>query len=225
MQFSKPFYALAAATNCYAASAPVVSNNPTGVSYVAKFPATGPDQDVTGYVAFNSDNGTAKVNVVLQGLPADEGAITYHIHAKPIPEGGSCADTAAHLNPFAANSTAVCDKSNPSTCEVGDLSGKHGSIMNTTSFKTSYYDPYLSLNSSSSQFIGNLSINIHLKEKNNTRIACANIVVDSSSSVGSNSSNSSNGSNTSSTSVSTGAAGHVTPIVGAFAAGLAAFLI
>jgi hypothetical protein len=108
------------------------------------------------------------------GLPKDSGIFSYHIHEMPLAKSDSrCEETGDLFNPF--NSQESCDSLESDVlCEVGDLSGKHG-LIDTTSFEGFYYDPYLSLDPESPQFIGNKALNIHLVEKNDERLACANI--------------------------------------------------
>jgi len=50
----------------------------------------------------------------------------YHIHDQQVPEDGNCAGTLAHLDPYIRGETPPCNASAPQTCQVGDLSGKHG---------------------------------------------------------------------------------------------------
>ena len=65
----------------------------------------------------------------------------------------------------------------PATCEVGDLSGKHGTIpsSNDTRLSVRYWftDNYISTNPGGGAFIGNRSIVIH--DAAGGRIACANL--------------------------------------------------
>ncbi|ONH69769.1 Cell surface superoxide dismutase [Cu-Zn] 6 [Cyberlindnera fabianii] len=151
-------------------SAEPIENNPTDVVLRADFPQ-GNSQTVVGVIQFYSLNGTTKVHVDITGLPKNSGMFTYHIHEKPVGADKSCAATGAHFNPFGAS--ADCEAlGDDALCEIGDLSGKHG-LINTTCFELFYYDPYLSLDPSSPQYIGNRAINIHLE--NGARLACATI--------------------------------------------------
>lgn len=64
-----------------------------------------------------------------------------------------------------------CDSKAPQTCEVGDLSGKHGKITSDP-FEASYTDLYASTLNTDPGFFGNLSFVLHFANK--TRISCAN---------------------------------------------------
>lgn len=52
--------------------------------------------------------------------------VAFHLHDSPVPADGNCTKTLAHLDPYKRGQATPCDKANPQTCEVGDLSGKHG---------------------------------------------------------------------------------------------------
>lgn len=153
-------------------AAEVISNNPTDVVLRADFPSAF-SQNVVGIIQFYSLNGTTKVHVDITGLPKNAGVFQYHIHENPVGEDGDCEATGKHFNPFGASPECESQKDD-SLCQVGDLSGKHG-LINTTCFETYFYDPYLSLDPSSTQYIGNKAINIHLE--NLDKLACANIKI------------------------------------------------
>jgi hypothetical protein len=91
----------------------------------------------------------------------------------PVPSDGNCTKTLAHLDPFIRGETPVCDKSAPATCQVGDLSGKHGAIPTDgrSVFEASYVDLYASTAEGIGAFFGNRSIVFHYPNK--TRITCA----------------------------------------------------
>lgn len=153
-------------------AAEVISNNPSDVVLRADFPSAF-SQNVVGIIQFYSLNGTTKVHVDITGLPKNAGVFQYHIHENPVGEDGDCEATGKHFNPYGASPECEAQKDD-SLCQVGDLSGKHG-LINTTCFETYFYDPYLSLDPSSPQYIGNKAINIHLE--NLDKLACANIKV------------------------------------------------
>lgn len=58
--------------------------------------------------------------------------IAYHIHVLPVPANGNCTETLGHLDPYKRGEIPPCDNTQPQTCQVGDLSGKHGNITATT---------------------------------------------------------------------------------------------
>jgi hypothetical protein len=90
----------------------------------------------------------------------------------PVPETGNCTETLAHLDPYIRGETPVCDNTAPATCQVGDLSGKHGFIpADVGEWETSYVDLYASTVEGIGAFFGNRSIVVHYPNK--TRITCA----------------------------------------------------
>lgn len=120
----------------------------------------------------------------------------YHLHAFPVSADGNCTNTQAHLDPYergevskftaisngvaltADFQTPTCDSKLPQTCQVGDLSGKHGKI-NTTEvgdhYTANYVDNYPSTFPGIGSFFGNRSLVIHFANK--TRITCANFTM------------------------------------------------
>lgn len=145
-------------------AAPQVMDSPRNAKYKAEF-----CEVPEGSIKFKATSeGEVQVNVKLHDLPEEGGPFLYHVHERPVPANGSCDATLGHLNPYngSPNATEAAYK------EVGDLFGKHGNITKR-SFKTSYVDPYLSLNKTDPAYIGNRSIVIHYA--NETRFACSNI--------------------------------------------------
>ncbi|KAL2354065.1 superoxide dismutase [Cryomyces antarcticus] len=152
--------------------AAVTRNNPTGEVYIA----TIPDSTITAVrgqvIATAAEDGTGVAFVVtFSGLPTSGGPFIYHVHDQPVPTSGNCTGTLAHLDPYVRGETPACDATQPATCQVGDLSGKHGKI-NDTIFMASYKDLYTSTVPTIGAFLGNRSIVIHYANK--TRISCAN---------------------------------------------------
>lgn len=94
----------------------------------------------------------------------------YHLHDQPVPEDGNCTKTLAHLDPYERGETTPCDPNAPQTCQVGDLSGKHGNITGDTD--ATYTDNFASLKEGIGAFFGNRSLVFHFGNK--TRITCAN---------------------------------------------------
>jgi hypothetical protein len=87
------------------------------------------------------------------------------------------------INSFTRTETPSCDSDHPETCQVGDLSGKHGNISQITSssagdsaavgtFQAMYLDAYLSTDPNNVAFFGNRSIVVHAA--NGTRLNCGN---------------------------------------------------
>ncbi|RDL36766.1 uncharacterized protein BP5553_06118 [Venustampulla echinocandica] len=161
--------------------AQVVVGNPAGVTYVATLPAKSffnpndPRGNVKGSVSATSNpDGGATFQVSFSNLPTSGGPFTYHIHDAPVPADGNCTGTKAHQDPYVRGETPVCDAKSPETCQVGDLSGKHGKIESDPTTQT-YTDKYVSLTPGSNAFFGNRSITFHFANK--TRISCANFAL------------------------------------------------
>ncbi|KAJ9157298.1 superoxide dismutase protein [Pleurostoma richardsiae] len=164
-------------------NATVVVNNPPGVVYAATFPETAFFKDaypaggnIKGSVAAVANlNGVGVIfKVILSNLPTEGGPFIYHIHDQPVPASGNCTETLAHLDPFQRGEVPACDASLPETCQVGDLSGKHGKIPSTSTDQT-YTDYYAATLPGIGAFFGNRSVVVHFA--NTTRITCANFAV------------------------------------------------
>lgn len=95
----------------------------------------------------------------------------YHLHDAPVPDDGNCTATLAHLDPYKRGEVIPCDATAAQTCQIGDLSGKHGNITSEV-FNATYTEKYVSLEESSVAFFGNRSFVLHFGNK--TRITCAN---------------------------------------------------
>lgn len=148
----------------FAAAAPQVMDSKKK-KYEAKF-----HKGAKGSINFKSNSkGEVKVSAKLSKLPKEGGPFYYYIQDKPVSSNGSCGAAMGNFNPYKGKPNAT----EAAEMEVGNLSGKHGSITKK-SLKTSYADPYLSLNETDPAFIGNRSIAIQYA--NGTRFACANIV-------------------------------------------------
>lgn len=176
-----------------AQDATLVTDNPLGVVYEATLPVTPTSGDLKGSVAGITpiDKKGVKFTVKFENLPTEGGPfceflsptekastlperrltlIAYHLHLNPTPDG-NCASTLGHLDPFGRGSNPPCDASRPESCEVGDLSGKHGKV-DTVPFSAQYIDYYASTKEGNAAFFGNRSFVIHYA--NGTRLACAN---------------------------------------------------
>jgi Cu/Zn superoxide dismutase len=156
--------------------AAIITGNPTNVTYEAVFDKNG---TINGHIEISAGPGGegASVKVHLSGFPTPKGPFSYHIHDQPVPADGNCTGTKAHLDPYQRGQIIPCDASQPQTCEVGDMTGKHGGKIaaNTTEYLKEFTDRYLSLKSPSGAFIGNRSIVIHANDS--SRIVCANFTV------------------------------------------------
>ncbi|KAK5465038.1 Cell surface superoxide dismutase [Cu-Zn] 4 [Exophiala xenobiotica] len=155
--------------------APITENNPTKATFQAVLQENKPVQgQITGV---SNDNGTGVAfNINFFDFPdASAGPFLYHIHVLPVPQDGNCTGTLGHLTPYGRNDTPPCDATQPSTCQPGDLSGKHGTIADTArekNFQLTYLDLYLSTDPQSPAFFGNRSVVVHAA--NGTRLNCAN---------------------------------------------------
>ncbi|RTE76047.1 hypothetical protein BHE90_009479 [Fusarium euwallaceae] len=158
-----------------------VMDNPPGVPFKATLPKERffKDADLMGNakgsilaVATDSGNGV-KFKVKFSNLPKEGGPFTYHLHAAPVPEDGNCTETLAHLDPYERGAETPCDAKDPASCEVGDLSGKHGKI-DSDPFEAEYIDYYASTKEGIGAFFGNRSFVLHYANK--TRLSCANFV-------------------------------------------------
>src|SRR5579862_2728668 len=85
------------------------------------------------------------------------------VHQYPV-TGNNCSTAGP---PFAlANETnipAPCPPASvPNGCRAGDMAGQFGNLTASgTTMKASYYDPYISLDPSAINYVGNLSFNVH----------------------------------------------------------------
>lgn len=155
--------------------AAVVSDNPVGVTYVAALPDSR-TSDIRGTVSATSgaDGLGVQFTISVSGFPDPAlGPFMYHLHDQPIPANGNCTAAKAHLDPYERGEVPLCAPGEPQTCQVGDLSGKHGNITGG-SFETTYLDLYASLKPGIGAFFGNRSIVFHTS--NATRLTCANFV-------------------------------------------------
>ncbi|KAJ4295988.1 hypothetical protein N0V88_004690 [Collariella sp. IMI 366227] len=161
--------------------AEVVANNPPGVVYRATLPESAffkpayPNGgNIKGEVSAvaNPDGAGVLFNLKLSNLPKIGAPLPYHLHVAPVPDNGNCTATLAHLDPYIRGEATSCNFDAPETCQVGDLSGKHGEVpADQDSWETSYVDLYASTLEGIGAFFGNRSIVFHYPNK--TRITCA----------------------------------------------------
>ncbi|KPM43853.1 hypothetical protein AK830_g2659 [Neonectria ditissima] len=154
-----------------------VTDNPVGVLYKASLPdepffkQTTIDGNVKGSISASAANGGNGVRFVVKfsNLPKEGGPFLYHLHVDAAPDG-NCTKTLAHLDPFERGEETPCDSNDPASCQVGDLSGKYGTIQNDP-FEVEYVDYYASTKDGIGAFFGNRSFVIHYANK--TRLTCA----------------------------------------------------
>lgn len=130
-------------TVVHAQNATVITTNTAGVSYEAILPNSATTNIRGSVVAQSGANDTGVLfQVNFDGFPSEGGPFLYHIHNNRITDG-NCSTAGSHLDPFARGETPSCDSTYPATCQVGDLSGKHGKI-NDTSFSAKFVQPLAS---------------------------------------------------------------------------------
>jgi hypothetical protein len=122
-------------------------DNPVGAAYYAALPPSAP---IEGSILASTDErhgvnfkvnfanlpsagGPFSMCIDFSSAPDDTNYIkVYHIHAYPVPSDGNCTGTRAHHDPYIRGESPPCDPTKPQTCQVGDLSGKHGTINGTS---------------------------------------------------------------------------------------------
>lgn len=101
------------------------------------------------------------------------GPFAYEISDKPVPSDGNCTKIADQRDPTDQGQYQPCQSTEPDTCQIGDLAGKHGNIT-STQFTASYLDLYLSTNPASPCYFGDKSVVIHTSK---TILTCANFTL------------------------------------------------
>ncbi|KAK4462988.1 hypothetical protein QBC42DRAFT_345958 [Cladorrhinum samala] len=147
-----------------------VKNNPViGEAWIATFDSPALKGTVTAVAAKIGINYTIDVT----GLDVAKGPYKYHVHLRPVPVNGTCADTLGHLDSYVRGDSPPCEKSLPQTCEVGDLSGKYGTVAGPD-VHYEFNDPYTATNKIQLGYVGERSIVFH--DASAARIACANLI-------------------------------------------------
>ena len=134
---------------------------------------------VTGSITFSQrhSGGDTVLTLALEGLK--EMAKDYHVHTKPLDQTAaslcSADSVGGHFNPFNVDyAQTQCNPSRLATCEVGDLSGKHGTLSDLYRVpSTVILDPQIRLSGRTS--IVGRSIVIH-SAADGGRWVCADIV-------------------------------------------------
>ncbi|KAF9141396.1 hypothetical protein BGX30_004896 [Mortierella sp. GBA39] len=132
-----------------------------------------PDRQVGGggaSVVIDIESGLTSKLEIQRGV-----GFEYHIHEKQVGANNNCEATGGHLDPDPAKPGVVpCDPYASDTCQVGDLSGKHGNLGVTPKgdLQLKYIDKQLKFTGDATTIVGR-SLVIH---NNGARIACANIL-------------------------------------------------
>ncbi|KAI9593490.1 superoxide dismutase [Syncephalis fuscata] len=127
---------------------------------------------VNGIFTFDQTATGVTINGAIESGLCTPGNYSYHIHENYIPEGGNCQDAGKHFDPVLDNDSSTGEKK----CELGDLSGKFGTIsvqdtLNKPIPPFRHIDPSLTL-VGKNNIVGR-SIVIH--NPDGSRLACANI--------------------------------------------------
>ncbi|PKX94208.1 putative cytosolic Cu/Zn superoxide dismutase [Aspergillus novofumigatus IBT 16806] len=160
--------------------APVVTNdNDTGdVLYEATLPHR-QNTTLRGWITLFAprDGDGVKVHADFWGIPDNE-ALAYYIHEGTVPADGNCYRTGNPFDPYGRGDKAACNMTSPQTCQIGDLSGKHGPIVTADhqGFEARYNDLYLSTKPGEPAYFGNRSIVVH-RMSDHERLSCANFVL------------------------------------------------
>ncbi|KAB8231539.1 putative cytosolic Cu/Zn superoxide dismutase [Aspergillus alliaceus] len=156
-----------------AEDAPVIKDNKHDTVYEVVLQDKDNSTVRGSFTTWGAENGVGiAFRVALTGVPKDT-FLNYHIHDKPVPEDGNCYATGGHLDPYKRGDQPPCNTTEPQTCQVGDVSGKHGPVWTPDEdFDVTYTDYFLSNVEDTTSFFGNRSIVVHLPD--NKRINCGN---------------------------------------------------
>lgn len=162
-----------------AGAAPEVTDQPAGTRYIATLPM---DKSTTGTIVIEAGPGGngATIQVSINGLPSEGRPFLYHVHEKAVDSTGNCSTAGGHLDPYDNGGTG-CNTTDQASCEVGNLSGKHGK-MTGPAFTASYVDEYVSITPGEQASVVERSIVVHFGNK--TAITCANITLNGASTGG-----------------------------------------
>ena len=125
-----------------------------------------------------SNNATLVYSKLFNTVPASINH-NWHIHSNIISSG--CSSAEGHYNPSDistdGNYSTLCSIETPAQCEVGDLSGKGGTLNFVNNFgRILYTDTNLPYTPKNGATIANRSIVVHERDSGPKRIACGNIV-------------------------------------------------
>ncbi|KAL6231398.1 hypothetical protein BDW75DRAFT_220272 [Aspergillus navahoensis] len=167
----------AAGAQSISTNAPIVTDNePVSVHHASLLPKD--NTTVYGGMTITSRlaSPALAVDVYIGGIPEGQ-YLNYHIHRLPVPPDGNCYSTGAHLDPYRRGQQPPCNITAPDTCEVGDLSGKHGVAWAPRGevFRASYSDFFLANTPGAEAYFGDLSWVVHAP--NGDRLTCGNFEV------------------------------------------------
>ncbi|KAG0291265.1 hypothetical protein BGZ96_005359 [Linnemannia gamsii] len=154
--------------------------------------------DYLAYFTFDKVEGGMNITLTgLKGLTINAAVnktagYEYHVHVTPMGPKYGCMATGGHLDPFNVG-PAPCNPKNLTSCQTGDLSGKHGNIVPTedgTFPAIQYIDTQLSFTEPANGPMVGRSVVIH---NNGTRIACGDLIVEGYTVPGTNGTNGTNG--------------------------------
>ncbi|KAE8351016.1 superoxide dismutase, partial [Aspergillus coremiiformis] len=171
--FASAILGLSFLSAAVAEDAPVLEDNKPATVYEAVLQDKDNSTVRGSFTAWGTDNGVGiRLRVALTGVPKDT-FLNYHIHNSPVPEDGNCYATGGHLDPYQRGDQPPCNTTKPETCQVGDVSGKHGPVWTPVDkFDVQYTDFFLSNVEDTVAFFGNRSVVVHLPD--NKRINCGN---------------------------------------------------
>ena len=162
------------------------------------FPENGEDEVITTYVPLRGSRIVGDILIFqylsnatyvysrLSSTPPTSLNHNWHVHNNPVSVGdSSCSSAGAHYNPrlvdvSSSNYSVLCHGETPLGCEVGDLSGKAGTLdFNGGLGRLLYTDtdlPYTPRQENNNISIANRSIVVHEAGAGPQRIACGNII-------------------------------------------------
>ena len=151
---------------------PVTAPPTTGGPYTASavFSMSG----VSGVISFSQATALSPTMLRISLAGLNGLGQQFHVHVSPTQRSSAdpCgpAATGGHFNPLNVPAGA-CSPATPNLCEMGDLSGKHGELLNLVTADWTKYDSYLPLSGTNS-IIGR-SVVIH--KPDGSRWVCADI--------------------------------------------------
>jgi len=102
------------------------------------------------------------------------GPFSYYVFERTVPQNGDCYNLGARLDPYLHGDNPKCNMKYPKSCQVGDLSGKHGKLDPVPNSRKQFVDSYSSLISTDAPFIGGRSFAI--LDNTGVRLACGTFI-------------------------------------------------